>query len=66
VATLADLLVHIGVDTRGVDKGTENIRRKFKDAFKSLSDGAKGIAPAVAGFGSLIPVVLDVSSETMQ
>jgi hypothetical protein len=58
VSTLADLLVHIGVDTRGVDKGTDNIRRKFKDAFKSVSDGAKGIVPAVAGFGSLIPVAL--------
>jgi hypothetical protein len=58
VSTLADLLVHIGVDTRGVDKGTDNIRRKFKDAFKAVSDGAKGIAPAVAGFGSLIPVAL--------
>lgn len=58
MATLADLLVHIGVDTKGVDKGTENIRRKFKDAFKSIADGAKGIAPAVAGFGSLIPVAL--------
>jgi hypothetical protein len=52
------MLVHIGVDTRGVDQGTANIRRKFKDAFKSVSDGAKGIAPAVAGFGSLIPVAL--------
>lgn len=58
MATLADLLVHIGVDTRGVDKGTDNIRRKFKDAFKSVADGAKGIAPAVASFGSLIPVAL--------
>jgi hypothetical protein len=58
VATLADLLVHIGVDTRGVDKGTDNIRRKFKDAFKAVSDGAKGIAPAVGAFGSLIPVAL--------
>jgi hypothetical protein len=58
VSTLADLLVHIGVDTRGVDQGTANIRRKFKDAFKSVSDGAKGIVPAVAGFGSLIPVAL--------
>lgn len=58
MSTLADMLVHIGVDTRGVDKGTENIRRKFKDAFKSVSDGAKGIAPAVASFGSLIPVAL--------
>ncbi len=58
MATLADLLVHIGVDTRGVDKGTDNIRRKFKDAFKSVADGAKGMAPALAGFGSLIPVAL--------
>jgi hypothetical protein len=58
VATLADLLVHIGVDTRGVDKGTDNIRQKFKGAFKAVADGAKGVAPAMASLGSLIPLAL--------
>lgn len=58
MATLADLLVHIGVDTRGVDKGTDNIRKKFSGAFKAVADGAKSIAPAVAAFGSLLPVAV--------
>ncbi|MET0419013.1 MAG: hypothetical protein ABW022_23620, partial [Actinoplanes sp.] len=65
MSTLADLLVHIGVDTHGVDQGTANIRRKFQGAFKSISDGAKGIAPAAASFGSLIPVAIAGGAAVM-
>jgi hypothetical protein len=56
MATLEDLLIKIGVDTRKVGADSKMVETKFGRALKKVSDGAQTLTKAWAAAGQVAPV----------
>lgn len=62
MSTLADLMVEIGVDAKGVDKGTKNVEGKFKKSWGKITAGA-AIGGAAIGAAALAGLASALDAE---